>query len=153
VARVKVSTIIAAPPEVVWEELRHIERHVDWMADAEAIRFTSVRRQGVGTTFDCDTRIGPIRLVDRMEITAWEPEHTMGVRHVGLVTGTGAFALRAAGPGATTMTWTEELRFPWWLGGPMGAWVARPVLARIWRGNLRRLRERVVSRAGGTPDR
>jgi hypothetical protein len=153
VSGIEVAVEIPAPPVVVWSHLADIGSHVGWMADAEAIRFTSPRRQGVGTTFDCDTRVGPIRLVDRMEITAWEPEHHMGVRHVGLVTGTGAFTLRASGPEATTMTWTEELRFPWWLGGPVGAWVARPVLTRIWRGNLRRLRERVVSRAGGTPDR
>ena len=97
VARIKVSTVIAAPPDRVWEELRHIERHVDWMADAEAIRFTSRRREGRGTTFDCETRIGPFHLVDRMEVTEWRTGRSMGVRHAGLVTGTGRFTLRRVG--------------------------------------------------------
>ena len=142
-ARIKVSTVIAAPPEVVWEELRHIERHVDWMADAEVIRFTSRRREGKGTTFECDTRIGPFRLVDLMEVTEWRTGRTMGVRHTGLVTGTGRFTLDALGPSTTRFTWNEKLTFPWWMGGPVGGVVGGRVMKVVWKRNLRRLRARI----------
>jgi hypothetical protein len=149
VARIKVSTTIAAPPERVWDELRHIDRHVLWMADAEAIRFTSRRREGRGTTFDCDTRIGPFHLVDRMEITQWRTARAMGVRHTGLVTGEGRFTLRRVrrrGETATRVTWTERLAFPWWMGGPVGGLVGGRVLKRVWRRNLARLRRRIERR-------
>ena len=46
------------------------------------------RRSGVGTRFECDTKIGPITLTDVMEITEWKPGKAMGVRHTGLITGT-----------------------------------------------------------------
>ena len=59
------------------------------MADAESIRFLTEQTRGVGTRFECVTKVGPIRLTDRMEITEWEPGRSMGVRHDGLVTGTG----------------------------------------------------------------
>lgn len=144
---IRTSTTVAVPPERLWDSLSDISSHVEWMADAEAIRFTSERREGVGTTFDCDTKVGPFRLVDRMEVTAWEPGRRMGVRHVGLVSGAGEFTLSPAGDG-TEFAWTETLRFPWWLGGPVGAAVASPVLRLIWRGNLRRLRERVEGAPG-----
>jgi carbon monoxide dehydrogenase subunit G len=150
VSRIDVEIEIPAPPTLVWAHLADISSHVEWMADAVAIRFTSSARQGVGTTFDCDTKVGPLRLTDRMEITEWEPERRMGVRHVGLVTGTGAFALTSDGPSVTRMLWTEELRFPWWMAGRFGARVARPVLTWIWRGNLRRLRERVEAHPAGS---
>ena len=143
------STTIAAAPAEVWEELRHIDRHVQWMADAEAIRFTSRRHEGRGTTFDCDTRIGPFRLVDRMEITQWRTGRAMGVRHSGLVTGEGRFTLRPVrrrGETATRFTWSERLRFPWWMGGPAGGVVGGRVLKRVWRRNLTRLRHRVEGR-------
>ena len=141
--RIRVSTTIPAPRRRVWADVRDLATHVEWMADAEAIRFTSRRRDGVGTTFDCDTRIGPLRLVDRMEITEWRPRRSIGVRHVGLVAGAGRFTLRRARRG-TRFTWEEELRFPWWLGGPVGGVVGSVVLRAVWQRNLRRLRARFL---------
>jgi hypothetical protein len=142
-ARVRASVIIEASPEAVWAAVEDIATHVEWMHDAVAIRFTSVQRSGVGTTFDCDTKVGPFRLVDRMEITAWEPGRTMGVRHVGLVTGSGAFTLRTAGVDRTEFLWDETLRFPWWMAGELGGRVGAVVLAQIWKRNLRGLKARV----------
>lgn len=138
------ATTIPAPVPEVWADVRDLGSHVEWMADAEAIRFTSPTRSGVGTTFDCDTKVGPLSLVDRMEVTEWEDERVIGVRHVGLVTGVGRFTLRAdpGGREATRFTWEEQLTFPWWMGGPVGAIVGGVVLRLVWRRNLRRLRAR-----------
>jgi hypothetical protein len=112
------------------------------MADAEAIRFTSDHREGVGTSFECDTRVGPFRLTDTMEIVDWRPERVMGVRHTGVVSGAGSFRLKLR-PGGTLFMWEERLVFPRWLGGPVGRAVATPFLRRLWLGNLRRLKARV----------
>lgn len=141
--RIRVSTVIDAPPARVWEVVGRIERHVDWMVDAEAIRFTSRRTSGVGTTFDCDTRIGPFRLTDRMEITELRRRRAMGVRHRGLVTGTGRFTLRRRPGGRTRFTWTERLTFPWWMGGPLGGVIGDRILRSVWRRNLRTLKKLV----------
>jgi hypothetical protein len=143
--RIKVSTVIDAPPAVVWEEVRHLDRHVDWMADADSIRFRGDRRDGVGTTFDCLTKVGPIRLKDRMEVTEWQPAEAMGVRHTGLVTGTGRFTLTALRRGRTRFAWEERLEFPWWLGGAPGSVVGGRVLKRIWKRNLAVLKVLVES--------
>lgn len=133
---IRVEIEIPASPEAVWADVRDIGSHVEWMRDAEAITFTSPIEAGVGTTFDCATRIGPIRLTDRMEITEWEPGRTMGVRHVGLVAGTGTFTLTTTGKGHTHFSWAETLEFPWWMGGPVGGLVGGPILKAIWRRNL-----------------
>jgi hypothetical protein len=143
---IRVSTVIDATPAEVWSVVRHIDRHVEWMADAETIRFTSRRTEGVGTTFDCDTRIGPFRLTDRMEITRWKPRRRMGVRHVGVVAGSGQFTLKALRGGRTRFTWKERLEFPWWMGGPLGALAGSPVLRWVWSRNLRRLKRLVEGR-------
>ena len=142
-ARVEVSIIIDRPPAVVWRSVEDIASHVDWMADAEAIRFTSPTTRGVGTTFDCETKIGPIRLIDRMTITEWVPEATMGVAHTGTVTGTGRFRLRAVGVGHTEFAWEETLTFPLWMGGRAGALFGAPVLRQVWKRNLQRLKEKI----------
>ena len=80
-ARITVSIELPATPARVWEVVEPIENHTEWMADAVAIRFVNEQRRGVGTKFLCDTKVGPIRLTDHMEITAWEPERVMGVTH------------------------------------------------------------------------
>lgn len=131
----------------MWAEVRDLGRHVEWMQDAVAIRFTSSTREGTGTTFDCDTRVGPIRLTDRMEVTAWDEGASIAVRHVGVVTGDGRFTLAEIPGGRTLFAWEETLRFPWWLGGPIGAVPGGAVLRRIWRANLAALKRRIEDRA------
>jgi hypothetical protein len=142
VPRLRVRTDIDATPEEVWADISDVGSHVEWMHDAASISFVSEHTEGVGTVFDCETRIGPFRLTDRMEITSWEPAREMGVRHAGLVTGSGVFTLSAEPGGRTRFVWTERLVFPWWMGGPVGALFARPVLRWVWTRNLRNLRER-----------
>ena len=164
-------TTIAAPPDHVWRRLADIGDHVTWMADAAEIRFTGDRRSGMGTVFECETRLGPLRTTDVMEVTEWRDAAAMGVRHKGLFTGTGRFVLEPApvraddadtdatatatatatgedeGERVTVLSWEEDLVFPWWLGGPVGAWAARPILRRVWRGNLRRFADLVTADA------
>ncbi|HEV3227713.1 MAG TPA: SRPBCC family protein [Acidimicrobiales bacterium] len=140
-AKVRVSVTIEAPPRRVWAAIEDVATHVRWMDDAVAIRFTSPQRQGVGTAFDCDTRIGPVSLTDRMVITEWKPGRVMGVRHDGIVKGRGKFTLRRRRHGRTHFTWDERLVVPWWLGGPVGGLVTARILRRVWRTNLVHLKE------------
>jgi hypothetical protein len=138
-SRIRVSVVVDAPTDVVWDDLRHLGSHVEWMLDAVEVRFTSTTTEGVGTTFDCETKVGPVRLTDRMEVTRWEPGRAIGIRHVGVVTGEGVIRLSRRSSRRTKVTWSERLDFPWWLAGPVGAWAAVPVLRAVWKrsmGNL-----------------
>lgn len=144
-ARIRVSTTIEAPLDEVWECVRHIDSHTEWMADAESISFQSDQTEGVGTAFECLTKIGPIRLNDAMVVTEWSEKKAIGVRHTGLVTGEGRFTLAPAGTGRTEFCWTEELQFPWWMGGLLGDIVGARVLEWVWRRNLQRLRAQFAS--------
>ncbi|MFN8041324.1 MAG: SRPBCC family protein [Acidimicrobiales bacterium] len=145
-ASIRVSTVIDAAPSTVWKAIEDVGSHVAWMEDAVAIRFLSPQRKGTGTRFECDTAVGPFSLTDVMEITEWRPRRSMGVRHVGVVTGSGRFTLRSARGGRTRFTWKERLVFPWWLGGPVGAAVGGEVLRLVWKRNLRNLRRVVEGR-------
>lgn len=133
---------IGATPERVWEELEDLESHTEWMADAESIEFRTGQRQGVGTEMECLTRIGPFSTLDILRVVEWEPGAAMAIEHRGVVTGTGRFTLRPAARGMTELAWREELRFPWWMGGPAGERAAAPILRRVWRANLAHFRAR-----------
>lgn len=140
---ITVDVIIDAPPPVVWRDLADIASHVTWMADAASIDFVTEQREGVGTEFDCLTRIGPISLNDRMRIVAWTPEQEMGVRHEGIVTGEGVLRLQPVGQSHTRVEWQEDLHYPLRLGGIVGAYVSKPVLTAVWRRNLQNLKRRI----------
>jgi len=141
VGRVAVAVEIDATPERVWEVVEPIEQHVEWMRDAVAIRFVGEQTRGVGTRFDCDTEVGPFHLVDHMEITEWVPYERIAVRHSGVVSGSGAFVIEPIDLGRRTrFSWTEELAFPWWLGGRLGELIGGSlVMKQIWRRNLHAL--------------
>ncbi|WP_419926076.1 SRPBCC family protein [Candidatus Poriferisocius sp.] len=138
--RIRVSTTIEAPLDTVWEYVRRIESHTEWMADAVSISFQSTQTEGVGTAFECRTKVGPLRLTDAMVVTEWAEKKAIGVRHTGLVAGEGRFTLAPAGTGRTEFCWTEELHFPWWMGGLLGDLAGARILEWVWRRNLKTLR-------------
>ncbi len=131
-----------AAPQRVWADIEHLETHAEWMADAEELRFLGTQRAGVGTRLENTTHVGPFHTKDVLRVTEWEPGASMAIEHVGAVVGTGRFTLTAEASG-TRFCWDEVLRFPWWLGGVIGERVAKPLLLRIWRKNLRTLKARV----------
>ena len=128
---------IPAPIRVVWDALAAVETHGDWMTDAESIRFLSEQRSGAGTVIRVRTRVGPLRVDDDMEFIEWEPPRRMVVHHIGRVSGNGEFLLKEA-PDGTRFTWTEDLHFPWYFGGPLGLIAARAILRRAFQANLKR---------------
>ena len=134
---------IEAPPEVVWNAISNIQTHVNWMADASKIRITSEQTQGVGTTFDCDTKVGPLRTTDKMQVTEWVPNQILSISHKGLVEGKGSFILEKPSECRTLFVWEENLDFPIFLGGKITEFIAKPVLKKIWRGNLYKLKQLV----------
>ena len=140
---IEVSVEIQAPLEAVWAAAADLGSHTEWMADAESITFITARQRGLGTRMEVATRIGPLRTKDVMEVTEWEDRRRIGVRHTGLVTGQGAFELEEIDPATTRFTWRERLTFPWYLGGPLIARVAAPVLGAVWKRNLKRLKSRL----------
>lgn len=143
-ARIVVARVVAQPGAVVWDGLSDLESHVNWMADAVSIEFGSEQRSGPGTSMKVETRVGPFRTLDRMDVVGWEEGKAIEVAHTGLVTGRGTLSMEPVEDG-TRVVWDEELRFPWWLGGPITAWLARPVLSRIWRKNLASFEETLSS--------
>lgn len=142
---IRVSIDIPARREAIWEDIAVIASHAEWMTDAESIDFVTEEQTGLGTEIEVATKVGPFRTTDRMTFTEWQPPATMAVEHRGLFTGFGRFSLDPIDDRTTRFTWEEVIRFPWYLGGPVATAIAQPVLRRIWRRNLERLRDRFSS--------
>ncbi|MBN2114590.1 MAG: SRPBCC family protein [Acidimicrobiia bacterium] len=141
---VRVSVDIPQAIERVWEEAGALDRHAEWMADAQSIEFLGPERSGVGTRLRVATRLGPLHTIDELMVTAWEPPRRIEVEHHGRFRGWGRFHLEPLGPARTRFTWEESIHFPWYLGGPLGALAARPIFTWVWRRNLARFRARLT---------
>jgi len=140
--KIHVSVEIDANPTELWSDLSDLATHVEWMSDAVRLDFIGDQTTGVGTKFEVDTRIGPLRTTDVMTITEWDEPSVIGVDHDGLVSGSGRFVLTGHGD-RTNFAWTECLSLPWWFGGRLGEWVAKPILNLVWRRNLAALKKRI----------
>src|SRR5258705_10276993 len=127
-ARGRVSRVIDAPPGLVWREVSDIGGHARWQVDVRSIAFTSGRVRGVGTTYDCDTKLGLVRMVIPMEVIHWDEGRSIGVRYEGTLRGGGRITLARKRRRRTKITWSARVHFPWWLGGPVGAFGAAQVL-------------------------
>ncbi len=142
---IKVSIELPTSIENTWKYIADIQSHTQWMQDALSITITSDKREGVGTSFECLTAVGPFRLTDKMEITDWQPPYLMGVKHNGLVSGQGKFSLEISEAG-TLFTWEEDLELSWNYGGKLGESLATPILKAIWKKNLRALRAQILNK-------
>ena len=131
------SVDLPIPASKVWAELSQLERHADWMADADRINFADDQRRGGGTEMIVRTRVGPLVTNDVIDVRSWIEGESIGVSHRGLVTGVGVFVL-VSFDGGTRFVWLEDLTFPWHLGGGVTAFLAAPILRWIWRRNLKR---------------
>ncbi len=141
---IRLVEMIPAPTDRVWAELADLGSHAEWMTDAAEVDFEAGPQSGPGARMRVATSIGPFRVTDLMTVVEWVEGSSIGVEHTGSVLGTGRFDV-AADPEGTRLTWTEDLVFPWWLGGRLGAWVATPIMRRIWRSSLGKFSARVLS--------
>ncbi len=120
---------VAAPVERTWAAAADWDRQGEWMLGTR-VRGTAQDGRGVGGGIRAVTGVGPLRVVDTMEITGWDPPHGAYVRHTGrLVRGTGAFEVRER-PGGSTFVWSEQLDLPLGALGRVGFRLVRP--AFVW---------------------
>jgi hypothetical protein len=139
--RIEISTVINKQLNVVWDEVKIMENHVNWMEDAVKIDILSENNSGLNTKMNVLTKVGPITLNDIITVTEWKEKESIGVIHEGIVTGEGVFYLTSLDESKTKFQWVEILKFPFYLGGPLGEIFGGLILKLIWKKNLKNLKE------------
>lgn len=122
---------------VVWELITDWERQGDWMLEARDFVVVSERREGVGVEAEATVRIGGITTRDRVRVTRWEPRRLLAIEHLGWVSGAAEIHLTPVRGGGTHVFWREELHPPLGVLGALGLTALRPVMARVFRRDLR----------------
>lgn len=124
---------VAVPTEVLWAAVTDWERQGDWMLGTR-VEVTNGDGRSVGSTMRAVTGLGPLAVVDLMEITELTESPPTGVwrctvAHTGrVVRGEGVFEVVALGPQRSRFLWTELLDLPLGALGRAGWPLARPAM-------------------------
>jgi uncharacterized protein YndB with AHSA1/START domain len=145
--------IMPGPPEIVWEMITDWEHQDDWMLEASDFVVLSGPREGVGVEAEATIKIGGITTRDVVRVVEWEPNRRLGIEHDGWVWGRGDIHLTSLGKDLTHVFWREELHPPLGLLGAVGLRAFEPLMARVFRRDLRVLAGLVRARARGTAAR
>ena len=120
---------VDAPVEQTWAGATDWAGQGEWMLGTR-VRPTVQGGQGVGGAIEAFTGLGRVGVLDRMEITLWEPPRRCHVRHLGrVVRGTGAFDVEPLARGRSRFVWREDLVLPLGVLGRLGWPLVRPVFA------------------------
>ncbi len=129
---------VDAPVEQTWAGATDWAGQGEWMLGTQ-VRPTAQGGQGVGGGIEAFTGVGPLGVLDRMEITLWEPPRRCHVRHLGrVVRGTGAFEVEPLAGDRSRFVWREDLDLPLGVLGRLGWPLVRPAFAFGVRLSLRR---------------
>ena len=138
-AVIAVDVIVDAPAKSVWAAVVDWDRQSQWML-ATRVRATTGGGVGLGGGLEAVTGVGPLRFVDPMVITEWEPPHRCTVKHTGrVVRGYGVFEVFALPEGRSRFVWSEQLDLPLGVVGRLGWPVVKPAFAAGVRASLNRL--------------
>lgn len=129
--------ILEGPPELAWELLTDWEAQSDWMLEMSDVVVVSPHREGVGVEAEATVRIGGISTRDIVRVDVWEPNVHLGIVHAGWVGGRGDIHLTPSEDGTTWMDWREQLVPPLGPLGAAGMRLFRPLMARIFRRDLK----------------
>ena len=142
--------ICGAGPDVIWELITDWEHQDDWMLEASDFVVVSDVREGVGVEAEATIRIGGISTRDRIRVAEWDPPRRLVIEHLGWVTGRGIIELTPVAGERTHVAWREELGPPLGLAGALGMTAFKPLMARVFRRDLRILAglARARARAG-----
>jgi hypothetical protein len=145
---IDVAIEIAARPGEVWAWLVDWEHLDRWMLEASDFKVLGEQREGLGVRAEATVRIAGITTRDTVVVSRWEPPNWLEIRHGGWVAGSGLMHCRASGSGSY-LWWRETLVPPWGPLGAAGLTVMKPVMARVFRRDLRVLKE--LMEAGRAP--
>jgi Polyketide cyclase / dehydrase and lipid transport len=140
---------VDAPAEAVWAYVTDWERQGEWMLGTR-VRVTGGDGRGAGTTLRAVTGVGPLGVVDTMEVVAFTPPSgerpgRAAVRHTGrVIRGEGWFEVVPLGPQRCRFTFTELIDLPLGALGRLGWPLARPVVKAGFDASLRRMARRLA---------
>ena len=143
----KLSITINKDIQSVWDSVKDINSHIDWMQDADTIELISGSQNEIGSKYLCKTKVGFLKTNDIFEIIKYSEPNLIKIYHTGNVSGLGYFKLNELDEDQTEFILEEDLVFPLYMGSIIGKKIAMLILHRIWNKNLLNLKSSIENKA------
>jgi carbon monoxide dehydrogenase subunit G len=141
---------VAASPQALWDALVDWPRQGQWMP-ATVVRAVAQGGEGVGARVEARTGYWPLRVLDSMTVTEWEPPRRCAVEHTGrVIKGSAWFEVLPLAADRSLLVWREELVAPFGLPDAVAGLVLRPATAVVIRIALNRVARQVAQAARAT---
>ena len=136
---------IQATPRVIFDYVS------DWEKQSHWILFTTVQKisdptQKYDTQLLATTKFGPIKFVDMMVVTDWQPFERIVVEHTGrIILGKGVFSVEKVSANSSRFVWQEITPVPFGIFGRLGLAILRPLMNILFGISLKKLRNNIES--------
>ena len=122
----------------------------DWEKQSDWIKFTTVHQLSNAPKEDVNllaiTRLGPIKLLDTMVVTDWQPYERIVVEHTGrLILGKGIFSVKRLTSNSCEFTWQEITPVPFSQVGVIALAIIKPLLRIPFNLSLKKLKSNIES--------
>lgn len=135
---------VNAPADAVWQAVTDWPGQGEWMLGTRVEVTSGGDGRGLGATLRAVTGIGPLGVVDTMDVVEWAPPTRCVVRHTGkIVRGDGVFEVVEVGPERSRFLWTELLDLPLGVLGRAGWPLVRPAFRAGVQASLRKMARQV----------
>ncbi len=133
--RLSESTVITAPPEVVWERLSNLDNYLQFISGITRWDADGERTSGVGARRRMLLKVGSAEVGGLIEIVEWDAPNDLAWSSVSGVDQRGRLRLRKAGKSSTRV----EFRYAYGVaGGGLAGMISERLSARTISGHLRK---------------
>jgi uncharacterized membrane protein len=142
--RLNESTVIAAPPQPIWDHITEPQNALDFMSGVTRWEVVGEQRRGLGARYRMLIAVGSAEVGGLIEVVEFDAPRDMAWASVTGVDQRGRWRLREISPGRTRV----ELRFAYGVAGAgipgyISELVAAPTLRAHLRHTLRQLKRRI----------
>ncbi|MDQ3572850.1 MAG: SRPBCC family protein [Actinomycetota bacterium] len=132
--RLSESTVISAPPEVVWKYLSNLDNYLQFMSGITRWDVDGEQTTGLGARRRMLFKVGSAEVGGLIEVVEWNEPYDLAWSSVSGVDQRGRLRLRKAGKSSTRV----ELRYAYGVAGAgLAGMISERLSARTIRGHLR----------------
>ncbi len=134
---------IHADPHTIFNYLSDWEKQSDWILFTTVEKVSAEPNQS-GTKLSATTGFGPLKFIDTMVVTDWQPSRQIVVEHTGrVILGKGVFTIQEISKNNCEFIWEEITPVPLGFVGRIGLFVIKPFMNLLFGSSLKKLKRNI----------